>query len=76
MEMISKSLSHMARLKELTLDMQSMELNNKSANKFFSRLKSLHTLEVLTIILKKNKIDPIVQLVVDMNKAFGTSEKQ
>jgi len=51
-DMISESLTHMARLKELTLDMQSMDLSNKAANKFFSRLQSLHTIEVLTIILK------------------------
>lgn len=51
-DMISESLTKMKKLKELFIDFRSMELNCKSANKFFTKLNLLTEIEILTINLK------------------------
>ncbi|KAL4491855.1 hypothetical protein ABPG72_006110 [Tetrahymena utriculariae] len=76
LEVICESLSKLTKLKTLYFDLQKMEMSNKTANKLFNTLQNFTNIENLTIILRENVLDPVQQLVVDMNKAFGTSEKQ
>lgn len=51
-DMISDGLSKLSRLKELNIDLEEIDLNNKAANRFFSRLKVLTGIEILTLNLK------------------------
>ncbi|KAL4444448.1 hypothetical protein ABPG74_016741 [Tetrahymena malaccensis] len=76
LEVVCDSLQKLTRLKNLYFDLQKMEMSNKTANKLFNTLQNFTNIENLTIILRENVLDPVQQLVVDMNKAFGTSEKQ
>jgi len=50
--MISDGLSKLSRLKELNIDFEEIDLNNKAANRFFSKLKILSGIEILTLNFK------------------------